>query len=35
MKYYLTLAPGDTLSVFIQSTNALTRTSVGLTWRVD
>jgi hypothetical protein len=35
MKYYLTLAPGDTISVFIQSTNALTRTSVGLTWRVD
>ena len=35
LKYNLTLAPGDTFSVFITSTNAITRTSVGATWRVD
>ena len=35
LKYNLTLAPGDTFSVFITSTNAITRTSIGATWRVD
>lgn len=35
MKYNLTLAPGDTFSVFISSSNAINRTSVGVTWRVD
>jgi hypothetical protein len=33
--YNLTLAPGETISVFISSSNALSRTAVGLTWLVD
>ena len=33
--YNLTLAPGETISVFISSSNALNRTAVGLTWLVD
>ena len=33
--YNLTLAAGETISVFISSSNALTRTAVGLTWLVD
>ena len=33
--YNLTLAPGETISVFISSSNAITRTAVGLTWLVD
>lgn len=35
MKYNLYLAPGETFSVFISSSNAINRTSVGVTWRVD
>jgi hypothetical protein len=33
--YNLTLAPGETISVFISSSNALSRTATGLTWLVD
>ena len=33
--YNLTLAPGETISVFISSSNALSRTAIGLTWLVD
>lgn len=33
--YNLTLSPGETVSVFISSSNALSRTAVGLTWLVD
>jgi hypothetical protein len=33
--YNLTLSPGETISVFISSSNSLTRTAVGLTWLVD
>lgn len=33
--YNLALAPGETASVFINSTNALTRTAIGVTWKVD
>jgi hypothetical protein len=33
--YNLTLAPGETVSVFISSSNAINRTAVGLTWLVD
>lgn len=33
--YNLTLAPGETVSVFISSTNALNRTGCGITWKVD
>jgi lipopolysaccharide export system protein LptA len=33
--YNLTLAPGETISVFISSSNALNRTATGLTWLVD
>ena len=35
MKYNLTLSPGETVSVFINSSNAISRTSVGITWHVD
>lgn len=34
-EYNLTLAPGETISVFISSSNALSRTSTGIAWRVD
>ena len=33
--YNLTLAPGETISVFVSSGGALSRTAVGLTWLVD
>lgn len=33
--YNFNLAPSDIISVFITSTNGLTRTSVGITWKVD
>lgn len=33
--YNFSLAPGDMISVFISSSNAITRSSVGLSWRVD
>lgn len=33
--YNFSLAPGDMISVFASSSNALTRTTVGLSWRVD
>ena len=33
--YNLTLAPGETISVFISSSNSLNRTAIGLTWLVD
>jgi hypothetical protein len=33
--YNLNIAPGETLSVFISSSNAINRTAVGLTWNVD
>jgi len=33
--FNLTLAAGETVSVFISSSNSLTRTAVGLTWLVD
>ena len=35
LAYNLTLAPGETIGVFISSGGALTRTAVGLTWLVD
>ena len=33
--YNLALAPGETVSVFISSSNALNRTAIGITWKVD
>jgi hypothetical protein len=33
--YNLNLAPGETVSVFISSSNAINRTAIGLTWKVD
>ena len=33
--YNLSLSPGETVSVFISSSNALNRTAVGITWKVD
>lgn len=33
--YNFSLAPGDMISVFISSSNAITRSSIGLSWRVD
>jgi hypothetical protein len=33
--YNLTLAAGETASVFISSTSNITRTAIGLTWLVD
>lgn len=33
--YNLSLSPGETVSVFISSSNALNRTAIGMTWRVD
>lgn len=33
--YNLNIAPGETVSVFISSSNAINRTAVGLTWKVD
>jgi hypothetical protein len=33
--FNLSLSPGETISVFISSSNALNRTAVGLTWLVD
>ena len=33
--YNLTIAPGETISIFISSSGALTRTATGLTWLVD
>ena len=35
MSYNLNLAPGETVSVFISSSNALNRTAIGMTWNVD
>lgn len=33
--YNLALAPGETVSIFISSSNAINRTAVGMTWKVD
>lgn len=33
--YNLTLSPGETVSVFINSSNAISRSSVGMTWKID
>lgn len=33
--YNLTLSPGETISIFISSTNAINKSSVGLAWKVD
>lgn len=33
--YNLSLSPGETVSVFISSSNALNRTAIGMTWKVD
>lgn len=33
--YNLSLSPGETVSFFISSSNALNRTAVGATWKVD
>lgn len=33
--YNLSLSPGETVSVFISSSNALNRTAAGITWKVD
>ena len=33
--YNLSLAPGETVSVFISSSNAINRTATGMTWKVD
>lgn len=33
--YNLSLSPGETVSIFISSTNAINKTSVGLAWKVD
>ena len=35
MNYNFRLVPGEYLSVFISSSNAITRTSVGLTWMIE
>ncbi len=34
-QYNLTLSPGESVSIFISSTNAINKTSVGLAWKVD
>lgn len=33
--YNLSLAPGETVSVFISSSNAISRSAIGMTWKVD
>jgi hypothetical protein len=33
--YNFILAPGESMSVFIRSTNAITNSAVGITWKVD
>lgn len=33
--YNLTLSPGETLSFFISSTNAINKSSIGVAWKVD
>ena len=33
--YNLSLSPGEHLSVFISSSNAITRTATGMTWKID
>ena len=33
--YNFILAPGDTISVFIRSTNAISNSAVGITWKID
>ena len=33
--YNLTLSPGETVSFFISSTNAINKTSIGLAWKID
>ena len=33
--YNLALAPGETVSIFISSSNAINRTAVGMTWAID
>jgi hypothetical protein len=35
LDYNLTLAPGETISVFVSSGGAITRSAIGLTWWVD
>lgn len=34
-EYNLSLSPGETVSLFISSTNAITKSSIGLAWKVD
>ena len=34
-QYNLTLSPGETVSFFISSTNAITKSSIGIAWKVD
>ena len=34
-QYNLTLSPGESVSFFISSTNAITKSSIGLAWKVD
>ena len=33
--YNLSLSPGDTVSVFINSSNAINKTATGMTWKID
>ena len=33
--YNLSLSPGETVSIFITSSNAISRSAVGMTWKVD
>lgn len=33
--YNVTLSPGDSVSFFISSTNAITKTSIGIAWKID
>lgn len=35
MAYNLVLSPGESISVFISSSGGITRSTVGLTWKVD
>lgn len=35
LPYNITLAPSDYISVFLMSTSIITRTAVGMSWRVD
>ncbi len=35
MAYNLALSPGETISVFISSSGSITKSTIGLTWKID